>query len=51
MLAQALDAQLVGLARLVVEPGRRRSLANQPVITVASDLHTNAVGLFVLERM
>ena len=51
MLDQELDAQLVGLARLVVEPGRRRSLANQPVITVASDLHNNAVGLGVLERL
>ena len=51
VLDQELDAQLVGLARLVVEPGRRRSLANQPVITVASDLHNNAVGLGVLERL
>jgi predicted phosphodiesterase len=51
VLDQELDAQLVGLARLVVEPGRRRSLAKQPVITVASDLHNNAVGLGVLERL
>jgi predicted phosphodiesterase len=51
VLDQELDAQLVGLARLVVEPGRRRSLADQPVITVASDLHNNAVGLGVLERL
>jgi predicted phosphodiesterase len=51
VLDQELDAQLVGLARLVVEPGRRRSLANQPVITVASDLHNNTVGLGVLERL
>src|SRR3954462_5494626 len=51
VLDQELDAQLVGLARLVVAPGRRRSLANQAVITVASDLHNNAVGLSVLERL
>src|SRR3954452_11747823 len=51
VLDQELDAQLVGLARLVVAPGRRRSLANQPVVTVASDLHNNAVGLGVLERI
>src|SRR3954470_12683848 len=45
-----LDAQLVGLARLVIDPGRRRSLSGQPVITVASDLHNNTFGLGVLER-
>ena len=50
MLDQELDAQLVGLARLVVEPGRRQSLAGQPTITVASDLHNNTVALGVLER-
>jgi predicted phosphodiesterase len=36
---------------LVVAPGKRRSLAKQPVITVASDLHNNTVGLGVLERL
>ena len=51
VLDQELDAQLVGLARLVLDPGRRRSLAGQPVITVASDLHNNTVGLGVLERL
>jgi predicted phosphodiesterase len=51
VLDQELDAQLVGLARLVVAPGRRRSLAKEPVITVASDLHNNTVGLGVLERL
>ena len=50
VLDQELDAQLVGLARLVVEPGRRQSLAGQPTITVASDLHNNTVALSVLER-
>ncbi len=48
-LDQELDAQLVGLARLVVDPGRRRSLAGQPVVTVASDLHNNPFGLTVLQ--
>ncbi|MDA0181302.1 metallophosphoesterase [Solirubrobacter phytolaccae] len=49
-LNQELDAQLVGLARLVIEPGRRQSLTGQPTITVASDLHNNTVALGVLER-
>ncbi len=51
VLDQELDAQLVGLARLVVEPGRRQSLAGQPVITVASDLHNNPFGIGVLQRI
>jgi predicted phosphodiesterase len=50
-LDQEFDAQLVGLARLVIDPGRRRSLAGQPVATVASDLHNNAFGIGVLERV
>lgn len=49
-LDQEFNAQLVGLARLVIDPGNRRSLAGQPVITVASDLHNNIVGVDVLER-
>ena len=51
MLDQELDAQLVGLARLVIDPGRaaRRS-TDRPAITVASDLHNNTLGLAVLER-
>src|SRR3954468_6488395 len=51
VLDQELDAQLVGLARLVIDPGRRQSLAGQPVITVASDLHNNAFGIPVLQRV
>jgi predicted phosphodiesterase len=50
-LDQEFDAQLVGLARLVIDPGKRRSLAGQPVATVASDLHNNAFGIGVLERV
>jgi predicted phosphodiesterase len=45
-----LDAQLVGLARLVIDPGRRRSLTGAKKITIASDLHNNTFGLGVLER-
>src|SRR3954453_4584620 len=33
VLDQELNAQLVGLARLVIDPGRRQSLAGRPVIT------------------
>src|SRR4051812_6414560 len=51
VLDQELDAQLIGLARLVIDPGKRQSLAGQPVITVASDLHNNALGIPVLERL
>ncbi len=51
VLDQELNAQLVGLARLVIDPGKRSSLAGQPVITVASDLHNNVFGLGVLERL
>jgi predicted phosphodiesterase len=50
-LDQELDAQLVGLARLVLRPGERRSLTGQPVVTLASDLHNNTVfGLQILQR-
>jgi predicted phosphodiesterase len=51
VLDQELDAQLIGLARLVIDPGRRQSLAGRPVITVASDLHNNPFGIGVLERL
>src|SRR3954464_11592064 len=44
-LDQELDAQLVGLAPRGRDPGRRPSLAGQPAITVASDLHNNTFGL------
>ncbi|MEA2279775.1 MAG: hypothetical protein QOK21_382 [Solirubrobacteraceae bacterium] len=48
---QELDAQLVGLARLVVDPGRRRLLAGRPQATIASDLHNNVLALPNLERV
>jgi predicted phosphodiesterase len=48
-LDQELDVQLVGLARLVVKPGQRSSLAGRPQLTLASDLHNNVLALPVLE--
>src|SRR4051812_25437770 len=51
VLDQELDAQPVGLARLVIAPGRRASLEGRPVITLASDLHNNAIGIPVLQRL
>jgi predicted phosphodiesterase len=48
-LDEELNAQFVGLARLVIDPGKRRALAGQPVVTVASDLHNNPFGLNLLQ--
>jgi predicted phosphodiesterase len=50
VLDEELDAQLVGLARLVTEPASRASLSGAPLITVASDLHNNALTIPILER-
>ena len=49
-LDQELDAQLVGLARLVTRPGERTPLTTAPTITIASDLHNNFLALPILER-
>src|SRR5829696_2006181 len=49
-LDEELDAQLVGLARLVVAPANRPALDNRPRLTVASDLHNNVLALPILER-
>ena len=49
-LDQELDAQLVGLARLVSDPANRTPLAGAPRITIASDLHNNIISLSTLER-
>jgi predicted phosphodiesterase len=49
-LDQELDAQLVGLARLVTAPANRPSLTDQPRLTIASDLHNNVLALPILER-
>ena len=50
LLDQELDAQLVGLARLVTRPAERASLADRPALTIASDLHNNFLSIPILER-
>ena len=50
VLDEELDAQLVGLARLVTQPGDRTTIAGRPDITVASDLHNNTLGVTILAR-
>ena len=50
-LDQELDLQLVGLARLVLDPGDRTPLAGRPALTLASDLHNNVLALPTLERL
>ena len=42
-LDQELDAQLVGLARLVTAPANRPALEDRPRLTLASDLHNNVL--------
>ncbi|MGI8780631.1 MAG: metallophosphoesterase family protein, partial [Solirubrobacteraceae bacterium] len=49
-LDQELDAQLVGLARLVTAPAGRTPVEGNPRITIASDLHNNVIALPILER-
>jgi predicted phosphodiesterase len=49
-LDQELDAQLVGIARLVTRPSERTPLTNQPTITIASDLHNNVIAIPILDR-
>src|SRR3954469_16912105 len=49
-LDQELNAQLVGLARLVVAPGRAAPLEGRPRLVLASDLHNNVLALPTLER-
>jgi predicted phosphodiesterase len=51
VLGQELDAQLVGLARLVLAPGERSELRGNPQITVASDLHNNVLAIPALQRI
>ena len=48
-LRDELDAQLVGLARLVTLPGTRITASGLPRATIASDLHNNLVSLPTLE--
>ena len=49
-LDQELDAQLVGLARLVTAPAGRTPVEGRPRITIASDLHNNVISIPILER-
>ena len=49
-LDQELDAQLVGLARLVTDPANRTPLRGSPQVTIASDLHNNFLTLPILAR-
>jgi predicted phosphodiesterase len=49
-LSEELDAQLVGLARLVIAPGDRRPASGAPQLTLASDLHNNVLVLPALRR-
>jgi predicted phosphodiesterase len=50
VLDQELDAQLVGLARLVAAPANRTPVEGASRITIASDLHNNFISLPILER-
>jgi predicted phosphodiesterase len=49
-LGEELDAQLVGLARLVVAPAERRPANGVPRLTLASDVHNNVLALPALRR-
>lgn len=52
VLGDELDAQLVGLARLVQSPGERAPLSEEgPRMVVASDLHNNVLAVPTLERV
>ncbi|HEY4277772.1 MAG TPA: metallophosphoesterase [Conexibacter sp.] len=51
-LSEELNAQLVGLARLVLAPGERDELAAAgPRLTLASDIHNNVLVLPTLQRV
>jgi predicted phosphodiesterase len=47
---EELNAQLVGLARLVQAPADRPSADRAPRFTIASDLHNNVIAVPILER-
>ena len=49
VLDEELNAQLVGVARLVQGPARRRPLSSVPRFTLASDLHNNLLALPALD--
>ncbi len=50
VLSEELDAQLVGLARLVAAPSNRVPAGAPRRLTLASDLHNNLLALPMLER-
>lgn len=50
-LSEELDAQLVGLARLVVAPGRITPTRDARRLTLASDVHNNVLVLPALRRV
>ena len=50
ILDEELNAQLVGLARLVVDPAQRIEIEGYPRMTIASDLHNNVLALRILDR-
>jgi predicted phosphodiesterase len=50
VLSEELDAQLVGLARLVTAPSSRAPAGAARRLTLASDLHSNLLALPTLER-
>jgi predicted phosphodiesterase len=50
-LSEELDAQLVGLARLVVAPGRLAPTGGASRLTLASDVHNNVLVLPALRRV
>lgn len=50
-LSEELDAQLVGLARLVVAPGRIAPTRDATRLTLASDVHNNVLVLAALRRV
>jgi predicted phosphodiesterase len=49
-ISEELNAQLVGLARLIAEPARRGAGPEPEHLTLASDLHNNLLALPALER-
>jgi predicted phosphodiesterase len=49
VLDDELNAQLIGVARLVQGPARRRPLGSVPHFTLASDLHNNLLALPALD--
>ena len=49
-LEQELNAQLVGLARLLDDPAARPAVDAAPRLSIASDLHNNFLAIEILER-